>query len=381
MDQRLAQIVANLTEEVSRLRDEVSLLRAQQAQAATQTAVPSVDRRGPGGNVLVGQDHEFTSAVRRAPDGAAVAHASAAPNRRVILGAGASAVAGAVAGTTSSLLAAPTTVLAANGDALTCGQTKTASASTELRYNGGAQVDWNLFTVQDTANAQTNYPSAICAMATSDVSFGVQGYSSVSAAAGVLAYGASGSYGLFARGGRANVLLHNAGTRPTGRADSHESGELVATSSGELWYCTTGGSPGSWRQVCGTATTGALQLLDQSIRVYDSRAGLAPLGVVKGKLNGAERSIDCLFGGDGAEDNSQAVLVNVTVVNTSANGWLAMFRNGDVWPGTSTINWFQSNSVVANLAVVPCSIQAMIRAKVPAGTSTDFVVDLIGFYR
>lgn len=389
MPESLQQIVRSLQAEVHSLRREVASLREAVEVAPLLATEPVIEPVAesiepvaePAMSGLTAESPSIPPVFRRPRGLVAPGQPDPSVARRTLLSAGAAALAGTVAGTSAAVLGSPSPAAAANGDAVTCGQTKTASSSTELRYNGAGMVDWNLLTVQDTTNTQTNYPSAICGMASSDVSFGVQGYSSVADAAGVLAYGGAQSYGLYARGGRANISLRLAGAEPRDRADFHQAGELLATSAGGLWYCVAGGSPGAWRCVASSETVGALELLDPAVRVYDSRPNYDPLGVVKGVLNGAERTVDCLFGGDGVRDGAGAVLVNVTVVNTSAAGWMSLFEAGIAWPGTSTLNWYQAGSVVANIAVVPCSIQALITAKVPANSSTHFLVDLIGFYR
>jgi len=375
MADELHQLVASLQAEVRSLRQEVTSLRLAVESPPPEVQLPQSGSSGlhrPVGGAGEGQPQP----VADLHDAPAVQRLE----RRSLLSGGAAALAGTVAAASAAVLANPAPAAAANGDAVTCGQTRTASAATELRYNGGGMSDWNLLTVQDTTNTQTNFPSAICGMASSDVSYGVQGYSSVDTAAGVLAYGGSQAYGLHARGGRANISMRLAGQAPQLRADSHVAGELLTTSGGDLWFCVASGTPGSWRRLSGADTVGSLRLLDQAVRVYDSRPNLPPLGVAKGILDSAERIVDCQFGGNGADEGSKAVLVNLTVVNTSSAGWMALFEAGQDWPGTSTLNWFQSGSVVANIAIVRCSVQALITAKVNLNSSTHFIVDLLGFF-
>ncbi|MEZ5144193.1 MAG: hypothetical protein R2726_16980, partial [Acidimicrobiales bacterium] len=168
---------------------------------------------------------------------------------------------------------------------------------------------------------------------------------------------------------------------PATRVDAHTKGELYLDGSADLWLCTASGSPGTWRRLAGPTTAGALVALSAPTRVYDSRPGDPPVGVVKGQLvDGAERVIDANLTGL-VPAGATAALVNVTVVNTSATGFLALFKNGLAWPGNSTVNWFLPASIVANQALVALDASSRFRAKVAAGASTDFLVDVLAYCR
>jgi hypothetical protein len=116
-------------------------------------------------------------------------------------------------------------------------------------------------------------------------------------------------------------------------------------------------------------------------RVYDSRVGNPPLGVTKGKLtNGATRVVDCTEGGAVPGANVKAVLVNLTVTGTNAAGFLALFRTGIAWPGNSSINWDHVNQTSGNMALVATDTLSRITAYCALGASTDFIVDVLGYY-
>ena len=114
-------------------------------------------------------------------------------------------------------------------------------------------------------------------------------------------------------------------------------------------------------------------------RVYDSRAGNPPLGVTKGQLSNGTRVINML-NGLSLPVTPKGVLTNLTVVNTSASGFISLFKNGITWPGTSSINWFTANEVVANTAYTDVDASGQAIAKVPANSSTDFFIDVVGYY-
>jgi hypothetical protein len=115
-------------------------------------------------------------------------------------------------------------------------------------------------------------------------------------------------------------------------------------------------------------------------RVYDSRAGSPPNNVVKGPLSNGTRVVDCKNNGSGVPATALAVLATVTVVNTSAAGFLAIYENGIANPGTSTLNWWQSGSTIANTTVTAVDDLARCVAKVPANASADFIVDVLGYF-
>ena len=114
-------------------------------------------------------------------------------------------------------------------------------------------------------------------------------------------------------------------------------------------------------------------------RVYDSRAGNPPLGVTKGPLSNGTRVINML-NGLALPLSPKGVLANVTVVNTSASGFISLYKNGTAWPGTSSINWFAANEIVANTAYTDVDPVGQAIAKVPANASTDFFIDVVGYY-
>ena len=159
-------------------------------------------------------------------------------------------------------------------------------------------------------------------------------------------------------------------------------GAVVRDGSGDLWLCVKTGTPGLWRRVSGPNTAGSLSLLDAPVRVYDSRPGNAPATGPKTKLaNGATRTIDCTLNSTTVPVGAQAVLANVTVVNTSASGYLSAFKAGVAVPLASTVNWAQANSIVANTTIIACSTDAKIACYVPPTSSTDFFLDIIGYFR
>jgi len=116
------------------------------------------------------------------------------------------------------------------------------------------------------------------------------------------------------------------------------------------------------------------------IRVYDSRPGLPPLVGTKAPLGSAStRAIDMTVGG-AVPVGARAALISLTVVNTNAAGFIAAFMGGIAWPGNSSINWDHAQEVIAVTTVSAVSTSAVMNAYCSFGSSTNFLVDVIGYY-
>ena len=72
-------------------------------------------------------------------------------------------------------------------------------------------------------------------------------------------------------------------------------------------------------------------------------------------------------------------LVNLTITQTIGAGFLGAFPADITWPGTSSVNWFQTNQDTANLTVVGTDSQGAMNLYCGSG-QTHVVVDLQGFY-
>lgn len=250
-----------------------------------------------------------------------------------------------------------------------------------LQYNA------NVFLVRDNPPGpimfltpdQSDYPSAVAGYATGPLTSGLYGLSNRNNGYGVVAEGVASATGLLARGGRANLMLENAGDAPALRADAHARGEMIADGAGNVWYCTAAGTPGTWAKMSGPATAGSLHLIPPA-RVYDSRAGFNPPTVFKGRLNpGDERAVDCTVNASGVPANAKGVIVNLTAANTVGRGFLAVYPDGTPAPATSTVNYTPEENI-ANSTTVGCGPGAKIRVLCGGSTGADFIVDITGYY-
>ncbi|MCU0267205.1 MAG: hypothetical protein MUF83_01025 [Acidimicrobiales bacterium] len=188
--------------------------------------------------------------------------------------------------------------------------------------------------------------------------------------------------GVVAESQRTQLLLRGSPTPPPSSAVSREGGSIVRDGNGDVWLCTSGGTPGVWRKLAGPTSAGAFHLLAVPKRVYDSRPGFEPVGVgTKAPLvPGWAREIDLKANGSGVPTKAVGVLVSVVATNTTGGGggFLAIYRNGVAWPGTSNLNWSgpdQSVAVTTVTGVDPVSWCALY-----ASETTDVVVDVLGYY-
>ena len=169
---------------------------------------------------------------------------------------------------------------------------------------------------------------------------------------------------------------------PTGDTFAHVAGDLVETTAGELWVCTTAGTPGTWRKLAGPNTAGAFHVLPVPARVYDSRPGLAPtaVGPKTPFAAGSTRTFDLKVNSSLVPAGATAAMVTLLLVNAaSANGNLTIWANGAAKPVANTLVWGGSAGRFTATAVTALDAQA--RVQVNASARTDLVIDVVGFYR
>lgn len=134
----------------------------------------------------------------------------------------------------------------------------------------------------------------------------------------------------------------------------------------------------------GAQAVPAIVLLDAPVRVYDSRPTEPPAVGVKGPLAaGTERTVD-LNASAGLSVAVSGVLVMLTIANTVDSGFLSV-RKGGTGPSLfSSINWYQSGQITANSVV--CAVQVVgsrynVVVRCGGIGSTDFLIDVVGFYQ
>lgn len=311
-----------------------------------------------------------------------------ARGRRRFLVAGAAGAAAAVAAAVTD--AAPAG--AANGDNLKIGQINNGTVATTL-IGSSFGIFWSgtssstIFAVHEGSGAALRAVSAegraadvegvtggIHASATAPGARAISGMTFKDGSIGidVSAFGA-GSVAVQAQSPNGPALRLEPGPAMPPTTGVWQQGDVVMDKG--LWFCTKGGTGSGSRWV---KLSTAFVPLATPKRIYDSRAGQQPTGVTKGKIgNGQERVIDATLGGV-VPTGISAVQVNVTVTETGPAGYLSLFRNGTAWPGTSSINWAQPATTVANGTLT--SVDATSKFTVRCAGETHFVIDVLGYY-
>ena len=154
-----------------------------------------------------------------------------------------------------------------------------------------------------------------------------------------------------------------------------------ASSGLELWQPSLGPDPRP-TLLARPGTAGALTLLFEPVRVYDSRPNAVPELPTDGRITtGQVRTIGLLdSGAEGFGENIDGVMINLTVTDTLGWGFLTVFSAGiAATPNVSSINWFEGGMTVANHVVSAVDL-AQLKVACGGGGSTHFIVDVIGVY-
>lgn len=342
-------------------------------------------------------------------------------SRRMLLGKGAvAALTGAVA---AVALSDPGS--AANGDELTVGDITSGTASTRLTGGSTLRVD----------NGTSNDDSSIVGVvggSTASGRWGVKGENAggTPAATGAGVYGtartdgASGVYaentspngvGLIAQhtieadgsgtgliasstngtgiktsGPETDIELDGSGIlyfsgEGVGGTGAGRAGELASNGAGELWYCYETGI-GKWVRLAAPSSAGSYNPVTP-FRAYDSRRALP----AQGRLGiGAQRVISVadsrdastgsVIASDAVPARATAVTYNLTVVNTAGRGFLSVAEGDAASTQASTINWASDGQVIANAGTVKLDASRQIKVFNGSGGSTNFLIDVTGFY-
>ena len=114
-------------------------------------------------------------------------------------------------------------------------------------------------------------------------------------------------------------------------------------------------------------------------RIFDTRNGI---GTTKARMNPGQTRTVQVAGAFGVPSNATAVYLNVTSVNASAWGWLAVWPTGLPMPNSSNVN-FAGGSIVPNMAIVKLgtggTLQVYNDPGVSGTTSSDVLIDVLGY--
>jgi hypothetical protein len=215
------------------------------------------------------------------------------------------------------------------------------------------------------------------------------------ATGGTAVFADGARYGITSSGERAALhLAALAGSQaPPSRTDSHEAGELDTHETGDttgqtdLWTCVEDGAPGVWRKLAGPATAGSLHPIEPT-RVYDSRQSLPAPGRLAA---GQDRTVSVADGrnvvggavtvSDLVPAGATAITYNLTIAKTSGIGFLAVAPGDATEAKASTINWSSEGFVIANAGLVKLDDDRRIKVFCGGAGTTDFIIDITGYYR
>ena len=324
----------------------------------------------------------------------AVAEDGATSRRGMLRLAGAAAAGAAVAAVGGSVSPANadfgSTMVLGNA-----GSAGTAPGGTAHQSDYQTRYDWNptaggigfFFQAGSTyTNGVSNYDCALAGWTTDELApNGVYGYSDVEGGVGVVGVASTGGIGVRAEGGRANMYLSPWSAAVLDRTDTHGMGELIADVDGKLWYCTAGGTPGTWVEL---TAPGSRYFPITPGRLYDSR-GTAPTGVL---ASAASRNIalrnrhDINTYASNYTDyvpaGATALTVNLTVRATVGAGFLAVNPLGDFTVHAATANWSASGQTINSGVNISLGgdRQVTVIAGGQVGASAHFIIDVTGYY-
>ncbi len=125
------------------------------------------------------------------------------------------------------------------------------------------------------------------------------------------------------------------------------------------------------------SSTGSMLEVASPVRICDTRPSSGE--PYAGDTLGSSSVLQLKVGGvGGVPDTATAVVINVTVTNTTANSYLTVYPAGAAQPVASSLNW-RPGSTIADLVVVKVGTSGTIDIYNFAG-STDVIVDVEGWY-
>jgi hypothetical protein len=128
-------------------------------------------------------------------------------------------------------------------------------------------------------------------------------------------------------------------------------------------------------------TAVSFHLLPSPVRTYDTRAGTqGPQRSGVDRLEAVGAVLANASGGHQVPPGVRALMVNVTVTDTTGRGYLLVSAPGAAVPSTSTVNWFAAGQSLANMTIVSTDQSGQVLIHAGGAGSCDVVIDVIGYY-
>lgn len=264
-------------------------------------------------------------------------------------------------------------------------------SSTKVGIYGRSDADYGVYGVSTntygTAGRSTNSYGVVGVSQTNDGVYGTSELGNGNGVkgqtlngSGVVGLATTGVGGLFTSNG-AQLRLSLTGTRqaPILDATPHVAGDVVRDGAGDFWACVATGTPGTWRKLAGNGTAGSFHVLPSPARVYDSRTG-APQGPKAALDANVARPLDLKVGSSGVPAGATAAMVTLLLVNcASGDGNFTIWANGAAKPTANNMVWGGTAKRYSSLSVT--GLDTAARCQVLSSLKTDFVLDVIGYYR
>jgi hypothetical protein len=118
-------------------------------------------------------------------------------------------------------------------------------------------------------------------------------------------------------------------------------------------------------------------------RVVDTRQPNGPTGG-PALTNGTTRNFP-ITNQCGVPSTAKAAVLNITMVNPSADGFITVWQYPLPWPGVSNLNALAGEPAIANGATVPLAggsldVSALYGTTVPGATS-HLIIDVTGYFQ
>ncbi|HAP74883.1 MAG TPA: hypothetical protein DCR14_02230 [Acidimicrobiaceae bacterium] len=218
---------------------------------------------------------------------------------------------------------------------------------------------------------------------------GVVGVSNSADGVAVAAYNLNGGASVFV-GGSGILRFERQFLSGPITSGTHSAGEVICDGVGDVYVCSAGGSPGTWRKVARTypgyeQSGGTVNLLAKPIRLFDSRGIDPDVPFNHGSVKvAAGETVVVQVTGTVAQSLSvpagaSAVMGNLTAVQVNGSGWATVWPSGDT-PSTSNLNYNSSNAVpaIANSFMCALDDEGKLRLKC-SSNAAHMIIDITGF--
>ncbi len=189
-------------------------------------------------------------------------------------------------------------------------------------------------------------------------------------------------------GSRAPLRLVPAATTGAPKTAAHAAGELFVDSTGALYYCTAAGAPGTWVSLTGSGAAAPALHTVPPTRVYDSRVPTPAPGAISSGQSRVVSVADgrAIDGGAVTVANlvpagATAVAYNFTITNTVGSGFLTVNPGTDTTITSSAITWSATGQILTTGSLVAISADRRVTVIAGGGGTTDFLIDIVGYYR